>query len=272
MALPRSSPPTLPPRRHGRAAAAFVLGSLLLHAGGLWLLDRWLKDRPPPKKPTKMELVQVETPPPPPPPPPEEKPPEPEPPKPPPPKVVKVKPPPVKTAEVKPPPEPPKEQPPPPPNEEPPKEAPPPQKPVPVVVGISLSNTGPGGAVALPVGNTLYGKAADKAADPNAVKPYVAPPKYTPVFQVDTQPEVTSDCQGPYPDEARKAGVEGTVVLSVTVDAEGKVSAVKLLRGLGYGLDEAAMGEIRRCRFKPATKGGEKVATTISYNYTFLLD
>ena len=258
----------LPPRRHGRDAALLVVLSLVVHAAGLWALDAWLK-RPAPRLPTKMELVQVETPPPPPPPPPEEKPPEPPPP--PPPKAVKVKPPPVKTA-APPPPEPPKEQPPPPPNEEPPKDAPPPQKPVPVVVGISLSNTGPGGTFAAPVGNTLYGKAADKAADPASVKPYAAPPKYTPVYQVDTQPELASDCQGPYPDEARQAGVEGTVVLSVSVDPEGKVSSVKLLRGLGYGLDEAALREIRRCRFRPATKGGEAVGTTITYNYTFLLD
>ena len=261
----------LPPRRHGRDAAVLVGVSLLLHGAALVGVDHWLKQRPKPRGPTRMELVQVETPPPP-PPPPEEKPPEPEPEKPPPPKVVKAKPPPVKTAEEKPPPEPPKAQQPPPPNEEPPKDAPPPQKPVPVVVGISLSNTGPGGTFAAPVGNTLYGKAADKAADPSTVKPYVAPPKYTPVYQVDTQPEVTSDCQGPYPAEARQAGVEGTVVLSITVDFEGKVTHVKLLRGLGYGLDEAAVKEIRRCRFKPATKGGEAVGTTITYNYTFLLD
>ncbi|EAU64992.1 MxcH [Stigmatella aurantiaca DW4/3-1] len=210
-------------------------------------------------------MVEVEKPPPPPPEPPKEEPPPP----PPPPKVkAPPKPPAVKMAELEKPPPPPPEQAPPPPNEPPP-ETPP--KPVPLVVGISMSSTTSAGGFAAPVGNTAYGKADGKATAPQEVKAYSAP-KYTPIYQVDSEPRVLSEVKIPYPDEARRAGIEGTVTLSITVDLEGKVVSVKVISGPGYGLNEAARDAIRRFRFKPAVKGGEAVSTEMKYAYTFLLD
>ncbi len=77
----------------------------------------------------------------------------------------------------------------------------------------------------------------------------------------------------PYPDEARRAGIEGPVVLSITVDNEGRVvKAVKVITGPGYGLNEAARDALLRFRFKPAIKNGEAVSTEMKYTYTFLLD
>jgi protein TonB len=45
-----------------------------------------------------------------------------------------------------------------------------------------------------------------------------------------------------------------------------------VLKGLGYGLDDAARTALLRFRFKPAIKGGEPVSTEMKYSYTFLLD
>ena len=81
-----------------------------------------------------------------------------------------------------------------------------------------------------------------------------------------------SEVKIPYPEEARRAGIEGTVTLSITIDNEGKAVAAKVLKGAGYGLDEAALTAIKRFRFKPAIKGGEAVSTEMKYSYTFLLD
>lgn len=198
----------------------------------------------------------------PPPPPPKVEEPKPEPPKPDPPKV-KLPPPPVKVAVVKPPPDAP-----PPPNEEPPPEAS--TKPVPLVVGISMSSTTAGGTFAVGVGNTTYGK-ADKPVDPSTVQAYRAP-KYVPPGGADTQPEVASEFKPPYPEEAKKNEIEGTVVLKVTIDENGVVTDVKVLKGLGFGLDEAALAAMRKFKFKPATKGGEMVGTTITYNYSWYLE
>ncbi len=241
------------------AVAAFVAASLVLHVVGFFALGKLTPPRQDTfKKPVELVMFEVQKPPPPPEPPKVEEPA----PKP------KVKPPPVKVAEVKPPPEPPKEDLPPPPNDAPPPE---PTKPVPLVVGISMSSTTTAGGFAAPVGNTVYGKTAKQAVAPSEVKAYSAA-KYAPAYQVDTQPEVLGECRGPYPEEAKRLGIEGTVVLSVLVDSDGSVKRVKVLNGLGYGMDEVARTELEKCRFRPAHKGGEAVATEITYRYTFLLD
>ncbi|WP_224361417.1 energy transducer TonB [Hyalangium versicolor] len=252
----------LPPRRSSQWALVFVLVSLGLHGVGLFALSRMkAREIPTAQKPVELVMVEVQKPPPPPPPKEEPKPPEPPKAKPPP------KPPPVKVAQAEKPPPPPPEQAPPPPNEPPPQ----PTKPVPLVVGISMSSTTAAGGFAAPVGNTAYGKVDSTAKAPSEVKEYAAP-KYTPIYQVDSEPTVASEVKIPYPEEARRAGIEGTVTLSITIDPEGKVVAAKIISGPGYGLNEAARDAIKRFRFKPAIKGGEAVSTEMKYAYTFLLD
>jgi periplasmic protein TonB len=202
-----------------------------------------------------VEMMIVEVKPPPPPPPEPEKPPEPPKPKPP-PKIV------TKVPDVKPPPEAP-----PPPTQEAPKETPTPI----IAIGISMENTIAGGGIAAPIGNTLGGAMPKQAPNPVEVQAYKAP-KYVPPGGADSDPVAEHEVKIPYPEEAKRAQIEGTVRLRITVDFEGKVVEVKVLSGPGYGLDEAAREAIKRFKFKPAMKGGEAVSTTITYNYTFLLD
>ena len=179
---------------------------------------------------------------------------------------VKVKPPPVKLAEKVPPP---KEDLPPPPNDAPPPETP--NKPVPIIVGISMSSTTAAGGFAVQVGNTTYGKTSDKITDPSQVKAYNAP-KYAPPGGADTEPVMLGEVKIPYPDEAKKNEIEGSVRLKVSLNPEGQVTEVAVISGPGYGLNEAAREALRKFRFKPATKGGEAVGYTFVYTYTFLLD
>ncbi|MBI3182368.1 MAG: TonB family protein [Myxococcales bacterium] len=230
--------------------------SMAVHGGALAALGVRRSEGGKAQKPVELVMVEVE--PPKPPPPPKEEP-KPEPAK---------KPPPIQVAQPPKPPEPPKEETPPPPNEAPPPEPP---KPVPLVVGVTMSSTTSAGSFAAPVGNTLYGKTAEKAADPTEVKPYSAP-KYTPIYQVDSEPRVTHEVKVPYPEEARRAGIEGSVVLSLVIDPEGKVLSVKVLSGPGYGLNEAAREAMKRFKWRPAYKGGEAVSTEMKYTYTFTLD
>jgi|SRR5215217_3354322 len=260
-----TSPPLFPRRERSlMVVGIFLFVSLVLHGVGFWYLHL-MAERPRPVVQRPVELVMVEVQKPPPPPPPEEKKEEP---KPPPPKPKAVKPPPIKVAEAPKPQPPPQEQLPPPPNEPPPT---PQAKPPPLVVGMTMSSTTSAGSFAAPVGNTAYGKAEGTAKDPKDVKGYSAP-KYTPIYQVDSEPTVASEVKVPYPEEARRAGIEGTVTLSITIDNEGRVVAAKVLSGPGYGLDEAARDAIKRFRFKPAIKKGEAVSTEMKYSYTFLLD
>ncbi len=246
-------------------AYAFLGGSILIHVVGFYFLSRWAESRPldVAKKPVELTFFEVEKPKPP--------PPEPEVPKveevKPPPVKLKVKPPPVKVAEQKAPP-PPVDLPPPP-NDAPPPETPT-AKPV-IITGISLSSTTAGGAFAAPVGNTMYGKNPTQAADPADVRAYSAP-KYVPPSQVDEMATLSSEVKVPYPEEARREGIEGAVIMRIIVGADGQVLSAKLLKGPGFGLNEAALSAIKRFKFKPATKNGEKVSTELDYTYRFTLD
>ncbi|MBL8957545.1 MAG: TonB family protein [Myxococcaceae bacterium] len=236
--------------------AATLIFSIGVHAAYVLSLNPSLRSQVD-KKPIEIELFEVKPPEPPPPPPPEPEP-EPEKPKPPPPKPQ------IKVAQPKPMPV---EEPPPPTEEAPKEEA----KPPPVFIGVSMSGTSSAGTFSAPVGNSAMGGVAPKAPNPEEVKAYRAP-KYVPPGGADTDPVAQDEVKIPYPEEAKRAGIEGTVRLRITVDFEGKVTEVKVLSGPGYGLDEAAREALKRFRFKPAMKAGEAVSTTITYNYTFLLD
>jgi protein TonB len=76
---------------------------------------------------------------------------------------------------------------------------------------------------------------------------------------------------GKYPDEARENDIEGTVRLQVAVSADGKVTDVRVLQGLGYGLDEEAVRRVRRYSFTPATRNGVPIDTTTPVSIRFEL-
>ncbi len=75
----------------------------------------------------------------------------------------------------------------------------------------------------------------------------------------------------PYTESARKARISGTVIVQAIVDQEGKVTHVKLLKGLGFGLDESAMAAIKQWKFKPATVKGAPVQVAYSLTVRFEL-
>jgi len=54
----------------------------------------------------------------------------------------------------------------------------------------------------------------------------------------------------PYPEEERKAGIAGRMVLSVALNADGSVKEIHVMRGLSAGLDKAVMDRLRLLKFK----------------------
>ncbi len=64
--------------------------------------------------------------------------------------------------------------------------------------------------------------------------------------------ELLSKVDPPYPEAARRAGVEGTVVLDATIDESGSVTDIQVLRGLPLGVSEAAVGAVARWKYRPA--------------------
>lgn len=73
-----------------------------------------------------------------------------------------------------------------------------------------------------------------------------------------TQPVVLNQPRPPYTDEARQARVSGMILLQCVIQKDGSVGSCRVLRRLGYGLDESAVNTITsQWRFKPGTFQGK---------------
>lgn len=72
-----------------------------------------------------------------------------------------------------------------------------------------------------------------------------------------------------YSASARKAKINGTVVLAVAINDSGTVDAVKVVRSVEPGLDQNAVDAVKQWKFTPATKDGEPVAVQIDVTVGF---
>lgn len=241
-------------------AIALSLGVHVGLVGGLGAVAR----RAPPERARVIEMAVVRPEPPPPPAPPPVEPPPPAPK-------------PVEKREVKRRPPPPSEAPPPPPPDvpPPPSDATPSADPPKPVFGVSMSSTvGPGqSGFSVRVGNTLMKEPERERTAPQDVKGYAPPAqRYVPVNQVSRMPKPKGECKGAYPAEAKALRIEGEVKLDIEILADGSVGEIRVLKRLGYGLDETAVQALRKCRFEPARVGDEAVATRVPYTYIFILE
>lgn len=85
------------------------------------------------------------------------------------------------------------------------------------------------------------------------------------------KPKPTARVKPVYPDEARSAEIEGTVVVEAIIDCSGKVSSAKVLTGLGHGLDQAAITAIQKTEFEPAPRCVPGFQKAMKINYAFRL-
>src|SRR6185369_9405583 len=76
-------------------------------------------------------------------------------------------------------------------------------------------------------------------------------------------PRLLKEVKADYTEEARRRGLTGEVVLEIVVRSDGAVGDVKLLHGLGAGLDERAISAVRRWRFSPAERLGTPVDVVV---------
>ena len=102
--------------------------------------------------------------------------------------------------------------------------------------------------------STLHPQAQTASSSPR-----VAPPRV--VRKVD--PEYTK--------EAIEAKLQGTVVLSTVISEDGTATDIKLVRGLGLGLDEKAIECLQKWRFQPGTRDGEPIPVKASVAVNFRL-
>jgi TonB family protein len=86
-----------------------------------------------------------------------------------------------------------------------------------------------------------------------------------------TPVEITFKPNPVYTDEARNLKIEGEVLLEMSFSANGELHVNRVVRGLGHGLDEAAVAAANKIRFKPAMRVGVPVDSTAVVHVVFQL-
>ena len=87
-----------------------------------------------------------------------------------------------------------------------------------------------------------------------------------------SQPAVVYKVDPEYSEEARKAKYSGTVLLQLDVGIDGKANSIKVVKGVGLGLDEKAIEAVQKWKFTPGKKNGQPVPVyaTVEVNFRLL--
>jgi TonB family protein len=136
-----------------------------------------------------------------------------------------------------------------------------------------VASTGFGGGVAAGNSRTSSPGSVHQAGFGDADVPAPATVQSRPVERVAKliPAEIISKPTPVYTDEARAQHIEGEVLLEVVLEASGKLRVVRVVRGLGHGLDDAAVQAAQQIRFKPALKDGQPSDSTAVVHIVFQL-
>jgi protein TonB len=86
-----------------------------------------------------------------------------------------------------------------------------------------------------------------------------------------SSPSLIYKVEPEYSEEARKAKFQGTVLLYVEVDEQGKPRNIRVIRPLGLGLDQKAIEAVEKWKFSPGKKDGKPVAVQAQIEVNFRL-
>jgi protein TonB len=86
-----------------------------------------------------------------------------------------------------------------------------------------------------------------------------------------TPPTILTRIEPQYSEEARKARYQGTVVLEAIVRRDGTVDIQRIVRSLGFGLDENAIQALKQWRFRPGMRNGVPVDVSLNIEVNFNL-
>ena len=86
-----------------------------------------------------------------------------------------------------------------------------------------------------------------------------------------TPPRLLREVKPAYTEDGRRRGIEGDVLLEIVVLRNGGVGEVRVLRGLGAGLDQRAADAVRQWRFSPAQRFGTPVDVMVEVAVEFRL-
>lgn len=91
-------------------------------------------------------------------------------------------------------------------------------------------------------------------------------------YLVTAMPVLLTYFKPQYTNQAKSASIEGVIIVEIIVDDTGKVRDAKIVRGLGYGLDEETLEAVRKAQFRPGRVGEKPVAVKFRYKYKFELE
>jgi TonB family protein len=86
-----------------------------------------------------------------------------------------------------------------------------------------------------------------------------------------TPPRILREVKPDYTEEARRRGLSGEVVLEVIVQRDGRVGSVRVMQGIGGGLDQRAIEAVRQWRFAPGERRGVPVDVVVEVAVEFRL-
>lgn len=121
---------------------------------------------------------------------------------------------------------------------------------------------------------TVRSMVGEAKADGQILKASLFPAKRVSPYQVGpaiSAPVLLHKMDPEYSEEARQAKYQGTVLLYVEVTPEGTATNIRVLRGLGLGLDEKAKEAVAKWQFKPGMKNGQPVTVQAQIEVNFRL-
>jgi protein TonB len=127
------------------------------------------------------------------------------------------------------------------------------------IVGMSMGN---GSGTGLGSGNGAGigpGSGGNTGGGPKRIGGGVSAPVL--IYQVDPE----------FSEEARKSKTAGNVLVNIWVDEKGNPTHVRVLRGIGMGLDEKAVAAVKQYRFRPAMENGKPVLVEMNVDVTFTI-
>jgi TonB family protein len=135
----------------------------------------------------------------------------------------------------------------------------------------SGSGRGNGGGGATPgvVVSSGFGNGAIDTLGSAGIRPKTA--SHQPGSGTNAPVEITFKPKPDYTDEGRKQKVNGEVRLEVLFKSDGQVRVIRVVQGLGYGLDEQAVKAAEQIKFKPALHEGQPIDSTAQVHIIFEL-
>jgi TonB family protein len=86
-----------------------------------------------------------------------------------------------------------------------------------------------------------------------------------------TEPVLLYKVDPEYSEEARKAKLQGVVMVRAVIDARGQVQDIAVAQGLGLGLNERAIAAVQQWKFRAGMRNGKPVSTSALIQLTFRL-